>query len=133
MLPPLYVIEYHSRYVEVRPGYERVNNRDHAWWKTLADICTANNCYQVLSDAELFPAAMTLFDAFETAIAATPILLRVNLAICIGVQPATESLSFFQTVASNRGASVEAFSHRKEALDWLLKMADRRLEYGDSE
>ncbi len=122
ILTPRYLMEYQGSYVSIRPGYEPADTADDNWWTLLAEICTANDCYRVLSDTDLCPPASSFSETFDSAAKAAAVLSQVKLAIYFGENLPSESQIFFQTVARNRGLVVELFSQREEALCWLNAM-----------
>jgi hypothetical protein len=89
-------------------------------WKAIGDACKRHNCRRVLSEAQTPPerrlGTTAAFLSAEDAITSVPGLI---MACFFRGYKADDTTEFFKMVAHNRGARIEFFSNREEALEWL--------------
>lgn len=118
-------IEFRGSFLHVRlpQGFEITPQKMAVLWLTIGDACQVYDSKQVLVEGKVASRQMTVADVYESGkgIADIP---RLRLACLFYDYISDETTDFFKMVAANRGAKVEFFIDRKEALRWLDVEAD---------
>lgn len=108
-----YIHIQHDKDFEISP--ESMNE----FWTALGEACEQYKCPRVLAEGPAPKRRMDTIGAFESGIHASKVAVRLSLALCFYDYKTDELSDFFKTVARNRGARVEFFTDRDEALRWL--------------
>ena len=87
-------------------------------WKNLTVACRTYNCSRVLNEGKIDLSKLRAFDSFSAGSQAGEIEGLRMACLFKNYQP-DEKFEFFKTVAANRGAKVEFFLDKAEALKWL--------------
>ena len=116
-----YTIEFKGNYVHVQnpPDYEITAEGMERLWSDLAEACLKYDCRKVLSEGKSPVRRLKTLDAFSSGTAAAESIPGLLLAVVFEDYVTDQLTSFFKAVALNRGASVEFFSDREQALRWL--------------
>lgn len=116
-----YAIASRGEYVHVQLdyGYEITPEAASRFWPDLAAACAKSRCQRVLVEGQAIERRMTTANAFKSGTDAARSVPGLSLAVCLYDYVLDELTTLFKTVAGNRGARVEFFSDRAEALRWL--------------
>jgi hypothetical protein len=87
-------------------------------WLNLAEACKAHGCNRVLNEGNLDLSKLRAFDSYSAGSHAGEIR-GLRMACLFPNYQHDEKSEFFKTVAANRGAKVEIFTEKAEALKWL--------------
>jgi len=87
-------------------------------WHNLAEACKNHNCSRVLNEGNLDFSKVKAYDSYHAGSQAGEIR-GLRMACLFPNHQPDERSEFFKMVAANRGANVEFFSARAEALKWL--------------
>jgi hypothetical protein len=88
-------------------------------WTDLAEFIRIYKCRRVLSEGLMPSRRMNMAGAFVSGEQISQSVSGLLMACYFeGYQP-DELTEFFKTVVRNRGASIEFFSDREEAMQWL--------------
>lgn len=87
-------------------------------WQNLAAACKIHDCRRVLNEGNLDFSKIRAYDAYNSGSQAGEIR-GLRMACLFPNYEPDEQSEFFKTVASNRGATIELFTDRAEALKWL--------------
>lgn len=88
-------------------------------WAELSEVCERFGCARVLVEAPSIHSKMDTTAVFESGTRLAQIAPGVTVAMYAPHYKPDELSEFFKTVARNRGARVEFFSDKQEALAWL--------------
>jgi hypothetical protein len=89
-------------------------------WADLSEACERFGCAFALIEAPSMRHKMDTTAVFESGTRLAQIAPGVSVAMVAPDYRADELSEFFKTVARNRGARVEFFTDKQEALDWLV-------------
>ena len=106
-------------HVELAPGYEITPDGSTALITAISGACMAQKQRRVLVEGSIAARRMGTMDAFDSGSLAAAKLTAVSLALLFYDYQPDQQSQFFKDVAQNRGARVEFFSERAEALRWL--------------
>lgn len=101
------------------PNFEVTRESMGVVWAELSAMCNKASCNIVLVEAPSPKRRMDTTAAFEVATRIAQIAPGIKLAMVLLDYQTDELTEFFKTVARNRGARVEYFSEKEEALEWL--------------
>ncbi len=87
-------------------------------WFNLAAACQTHDCNRVLNEGNIDLSKLRAYDSYNAGTQAGEIRGLRMACLFPNFQPDEKSM-FFKTVAANRGARVEFFTDRTEALKWL--------------
>jgi len=87
-------------------------------WQNLAEACKAFGCNRVLNEGSVDLSRLRDFDTYNAGTQAG-LIRGLRMACLFPNYVPDEQSEFFKMVASNRGAKVEFFNDRAEALEWL--------------
>jgi hypothetical protein len=88
-------------------------------WAELSEVCEGFGCARVLVEAPSIHSKMDTTAVFESGTRLAQISPGVSVAMYAPQYSPDELSEFFKTVARNRGACVEFFTDKQEALTWL--------------
>jgi hypothetical protein len=116
-----FTVEGRGGYVHVLhvPNYEVTRESMGEVWAELSAVCNRVKCNLVLIEAPSPKRQMDTTAAFETATRIAQIAPGIKMAMLLHDYQTDELTEFFKTVARNRGARIEYFSDKENALDWL--------------
>jgi hypothetical protein len=116
-----FTMEFCSTYIHVRltPGYEISPESMYRLWTDLAGFSRAYACHRVLAEGLMPSRRMNMAGAFISGEQVSQSVSGLMMACYFDGYKADELTEFFKTVARNRGTSVEFFSDREEAYQWL--------------
>ena len=116
-----FTLEYRRKYIHARLGadYQITPEGMAEFWPALTVACKKYKCRRVLSEGSVSKRHMSTMNAFQSAMKASQIIRGLSLACCFYDYAPDELSDFFKAVAKHRGARVEFFSNRKQALEWL--------------
>lgn len=86
-------------------------------------VCMEHECVRLLADCSQLDGGHTVMDLYDAAAAvgAVPGVARLKEAVIMPTRPgATDTVTFWETAAINRGIQVQLFSSRDDAVAWLL-------------
>ncbi len=114
------VITFHDGYLHImHPDNFVLLSKDlEGLWQNLFKACRAHECNRVLNEGRVDLSRLRAFDSYSAGTQAGEIQ-GLRMAILFASYEPDERAEFFKTVASNRGAKVEFFDDRAEALKWL--------------
>jgi len=116
-----FTMEFCGTYIHVRltPGYEISSESMYRLWTDLAEFIRIYKCRRVLSEGLMPSRRMNMAGAFVSGEQISQSVSGLLMACYFeGYQP-DELTEFFKTVVRNRGASIEFFSDREKAFQWL--------------
>ena len=116
-----FTMEFCGAYIHVRltSGYEISSESMYRLWTDLAEFIRMYKCHRVLSEGLMPSRRMNMAGAFISGEQISQSVSGLLMACYFeGYQP-DELTEFFKTVARNRGASIEFFSDREKAFQWL--------------
>lgn len=103
--------------VEVPPNHV-VDRNDTRKIDAFAAYCVEMGVSKVLIRAPVVAVKLSTMEIF--AAAERIVQSKLRIAFCVSNHEASQrDVSFFETVAVNRGGSVKFFESESEALDWL--------------
>jgi len=116
-----FAIEFCGTYIHVRltPGYEISSESMNRLWIDLGEFIRTYNCHRVLAEGLMPSRRMNMAGAFISGEQISQAVSGLLMACFFDGYKADELTEFFKTVARNRGTSIEFFSNRDEALQWL--------------
>jgi hypothetical protein len=114
------VITYRDPYLHITHPDDFVILSEHidVLWHNLSEACSAHDCRRVLNEGNIDFSQLRAFDSYSAGFQAGEIE-GLRMACLFPKYQPDEKFEFFQTVASNRGAKIEFFTDRAEALKWL--------------
>lgn len=113
--------------ITFREGYLHIMHPDNfvllpeeidGLWQNLAEACKSHGCSLVLNEGNIDLSKVKAYDSYNAGTQAGEIRSLRMACLYPNFQP-DERSEFFKTVAANRGAKVEFFIDRAEALRWL--------------
>jgi hypothetical protein len=113
-------ITFHDDYLHIRhpDNFVVLPEELDDLWQNLAKACQAHDCRRVLNEGNLDFSKLRAFDSFTAGSQAGEIQ-GLRMACLFPNYKHDEKSAFFRTVAANRGAQIEFFTDRAEALRWL--------------
>jgi len=99
-------------------NYEITPSGVEKMWKATADACRTYNCKKVLSEGNIHSRKLKAWDAYNSSSQASEVLGLRHACLFYNYQP-DDMTDFFKTVSLNRGITVEFFTNKAEALEWL--------------
>ena len=87
-------------------------------WQNLYKACAAYHCNRVLNEGPVDLSQLRAFDSYTAGSHAGEIEGLRMACLFYDYEP-DERAEFFKAVAANRGAQVEFFTDREDALKWL--------------
>jgi len=87
--------------------------------RAIADAVKKHGIRKVLIEGRIAGREMGTMSAFDAGSLAADLLAGVSIAICLSDHVPDEKTQLFKDTAQNRGARIEFFSDRDEALRWL--------------
>lgn len=114
-------LEFRNSYIHLQhdPGYEITPENLKELFSQLTEACKKYKCKHVLSEGKISVRKMKAINAYESGEQFSNSIFGLAMA-CVFDGYTTDNITeFFKTVATNRGARVEFFSTRAEALTWL--------------
>lgn len=116
-----FTVEDRGGYIHLlhEPNYEVTRESMGVVWAELSAACNELGCNIVLIEAPSPKRQMDTTAAFEVATRIAQIAPGIKVAMLLLDYQTDELTEFFKTVARNRGARVEYFSEKEEALEWL--------------
>jgi hypothetical protein len=116
-----FTIELRDSYIHIQnaPDYEITPEGTEKMWMALAAACQKHNCLRALAEGRIASREMSMKKAFESGEYIAKTIPGLKFACCLEGYTADIVTDFFKLVATNRGAEVEFFSDRAEALRWL--------------
>jgi hypothetical protein len=114
------VITFHDGYLHIThpENFVVLSEEIEGLWQNLAEACRAFGCNRVLNEGNVDLSKLKSYDTYIAGSQAGGIRGLRMACLFYGFEPDEQS-EFFKTVASNRGAKVEFFRDRAEALKWL--------------
>ena len=114
------VITFRTRYLHIThpDNFVILSNDIVRLWSNLAAACRTYNCNLVLNEGNIDFSQLRAFDSYHAGSQAGEINGLRMACLFTGFQP-DEKSEFFKMVAGNRGAKVEFFNDKTEALKWL--------------
>jgi hypothetical protein len=121
MMNTNFTMEFCGTYIHVRltPGYEISSESMYRLWTDLAAFSRTYECRRVLAEGLMPNRRMNMAGAFISGEQVAKCVSGLLMACYFQGYTADELTEFFKTVARNRGTSVEFFSDREEAFQWL--------------
>jgi hypothetical protein len=120
-------IEFNGEYIHIihAPDYEISPESNDKLWTALTKACKEFHCLKVRAEGPKQTRRITSLDAYQSGDMAATYMPGLKMAVCIYDYTPDETTRFFKNVAYNRGAIIEFFSDKKEALKWLgIKAAE---------
>ncbi len=116
-----FTIEFTGTYIHIihAPDYVISPESLDMLWKKLAEACEEHGCLRAFAEGPAPKRDMKAMDAFESGVQAAVAISGLMLACCLEGYEGDKTTDLFKDVAYNRGAHVEFFSDKKEALEWL--------------
>jgi hypothetical protein len=116
-----FTLEFNGEYIHIvhPPGYEITPASQGKVWTELSRACRQRACLKVLVEGPAPTRRMGTMDGFESGTQAAQAIPGLTLAICFQGYMVDETSRLFTNVAHNRGARIEFFTDRKQALEWL--------------
>lgn len=114
-------LKFKDDFIEIvhPPGFVATPSSMPDIWRIISEACSKFNCRKVLVIARQFKRELDTAQAFDSGVEASRIVQGISLALCLKGHKPDELSKFFQTVALNRGATVEFFDDEDIALEWL--------------
>jgi len=121
MMNTSFTMEFCGTYIHVQhaPGYEISPENMNRLWTDLAGFISKYNCHRVLSEGLMPSRKMNMAGAFISGEQISQTVSGLLMACFFQGYKADELTEFFKTVARNRGTTIEFFSNREEAMQWL--------------
>jgi hypothetical protein len=113
--------------ITFRDGYLHITHPDNfvilpgdleGLWNNLAEACKMFDCPLVLNEGNIDLSKLKAFDTYYAGTQAGEIDC-LRMACLFTNHQLDEKSEFFKSVAAHRGALVEFFTDRAEALEWL--------------
>jgi hypothetical protein len=116
-----FTIEFRLTYLHIQnaPDYEITPESANRRWTALASACATFNCKRVLWEGKVAARRLTVPEVYNSAKQLADIAPGLKLACCLEGHTPDELSEFYKSVASNRGAQIQFFSNREDALKWL--------------
>lgn len=113
-------ISFNGRFVHIRlaDNFDINSESMPMLWQATIKACHENKCSLVLSEGRVRSRHLQTSEAYDSGEVASTV--RGLRQACLFYDYKPDKLSeFFKTVAANRGVSIEFFTDRKSALEWL--------------
>jgi hypothetical protein len=120
-------IQLRKEYLHIihAPDYKITSEGMEKFWTELTEACEIHECRRVLSEGKISIRRMKTSDAYHSGMQAS-MIPNLRLAFLFYDYTTDETTEFFKTVASNRGTSIEFFTDKTKALEWLgVKNSDK--------
>ncbi len=98
-----------------------------AVWRDLAAMCRRMSCSAVLVEGDALRRDLRPLDSLDSAAEASRNIPGLILAICLDQYVTDPQTELFITASARRGATVQFFSRRAEALAWLRQQVALRV------
>lgn len=111
----------HPNYIHIKhpPGFEITPAFLDDAWAEVARLAREHACNKILIEAPGPIRQLDTMSAFDSGRTLAEIAPGLAVAMCFEDYSFDDISAFFKTVAQNRGAKVEMFSNRDDALAWL--------------
>lgn len=117
-----FFLEFNNKYIHIihAPDYEVTPESLKKLWTELAEACEKYHCLKVFAEGFTPPKRqIKTMDALESGSRASRSIPGLMLAICFKDYIPDKITKYFTDVAYNRGALIQFFANKKEALEWL--------------
>jgi len=116
-----YTLKLRKNYLHVKlpNDYEITPEGIQRQWTEIFDICKKNNCRHVLFEGKTPKRSIKTMDAFQSASDLAHSGLGLSVSFCFYDYIPDDISRLFVNVADNRGARVNFFSNKSDALRWL--------------
>ncbi len=116
-----YLITFRGDYIhfQLAPDFMITLKNVLKLYQLVNSACRQYNCNRVLAEGGASGRKMSMSDAFESGSQVALSVTGLVMAICLKGYKTDEVTTFYKTVARNRGARIEFFHNRDDALKWL--------------
>ena len=116
-------LKFNDDFIEIvhPPGFVATPSSMPDIWRIISEACSRFDCRKVLIVARQFKRELDTAQAFDSGVEAAKIAPGISLALCLKGHEPDELSKFFQTVALNRGATIEFFADEDIAREWLKR------------
>ena len=112
-------LEVHAEFISVSLKLDMRSDALPACLRELASACAEYSCRHILGHVDGPLGALTVADVFEMATYLATTVPALQVALLIGENDSEELKEFFRLAASNRGMTIDFFTNRTTALQWL--------------
>ena len=112
-------LEVYSEFISVSLKLDMRSGALPDCLRELASACAENNCRHILGHVDGPLGALTVADVFEMATYLATTVPALQVALLVGEDDSEELKEFFQLAASNRGLTIDFFTDRAKALQWM--------------